>query len=84
MGGPTPPRSVMHKPTCPRTHYAMGHVIEKLYVMRAEARGIADAAVRAWRGPGRERDLVVQSLRRPGLPRSPGRSRGGGCRIRWR
>ncbi|BBJ39184.1 FUSC family protein [Streptomyces antimycoticus] len=44
----------------------MGHVIEKLYVMRAEARGIADAAVRAWRGPGRERDLVVQSLKAAG------------------
>ncbi len=44
----------------------MGHVIEKLSVMRAEARGIADAAVRAWRGPGRERDLVVQSLKAAG------------------
>ncbi|MFE9003299.1 aromatic acid exporter family protein [Streptomyces sp. NPDC007875] len=44
----------------------MGHVIEKLYVMRAEARGIANAAVRAWRGPGRERDLVVQSLKAAG------------------
>ncbi|GAA0543804.1 aromatic acid exporter family protein [Streptomyces antimycoticus] len=44
----------------------MGHVIEKLYVLRAEARGIADAAARAWRGPGRERDLVVQSLKAAG------------------
>ncbi|MEU5927696.1 FUSC family protein [Streptomyces antimycoticus] len=44
----------------------MGHVIEKLYVLRAEARGIAEAAARAWRGPGRERDLVVQSLKAAG------------------
>ncbi|SED01777.1 FUSC family protein [Streptomyces melanosporofaciens] len=44
----------------------MGHVIEKLYVMRAEARGIVDAAVRAGRGPGRERDLLVQSLKAAG------------------
>ncbi|WAP54439.1 FUSC family protein [Streptomyces sp. S465] len=41
----------------------MGHVIEKLYVIRVEVRGIADAAGRAWRAPGRERDLVVQSLK---------------------
>ncbi|AEM83156.1 FUSC family protein [Streptomyces violaceusniger] len=44
----------------------MGHMIEKLYVIRAEPRGIAGAAVRAWRGPGRERDLVVQSLKAAG------------------
>ncbi|NIY70080.1 FUSC family protein [Streptomyces malaysiensis] len=41
----------------------MGHVIEQLYVVRAGTRGIADAVVRAWRGPGRERDLLVQSLK---------------------
>ncbi|MBI0294077.1 FUSC family protein [Streptomyces sp. PRKS01-29] len=44
----------------------MGHGYEKLYVVRAEARGIVDAAVRAWRGPGRERDLLVQSLKAAG------------------
>ncbi|GAA2340839.1 FUSC family protein [Streptomyces violaceusniger] len=44
----------------------MGHGYEKLYVVRAEARGIVDAVVRAWRGPGRERDLLVQSLKAAG------------------
>ncbi|WP_432046895.1 FUSC family protein [Streptomyces asiaticus] len=44
----------------------MGHVNEKLYVLRAEARGIVDAATRAWQGPGRERDLLVQSLKAAG------------------
>ncbi|WP_262702460.1 MULTISPECIES: FUSC family protein [Streptomyces] len=44
----------------------MGHGYEKLYVVRAEARGIVDAAARAWRGPGRERDLLVQSLKAAG------------------
>ncbi|MBO3682538.1 FUSC family protein [Streptomyces sp. NEAU-YJ-81] len=31
--------------------------------MRAEFRAIADAVVRTWRGPGRERDVVVQALK---------------------
>lgn len=44
----------------------MGHVNEKLYMVRAEARGIVDAAARAWQGPGRERDLLVQSLKAAG------------------
>ncbi|MGW5443893.1 FUSC family protein [Streptomyces asiaticus] len=44
----------------------MGHVNEKLYVLRAEARGIVNAAARAWQGPGRERDLLVQSLKAAG------------------
>lgn len=57
----------------------MAHMIEKLYGVRAGARGVAQAAVRACRGPGRERDLVVQSLkagmtspRRPGPAPPPG------------
>ncbi|AGP53243.1 FUSC family protein [Streptomyces rapamycinicus] len=44
----------------------MGQTNEKLYVVRAEARGIVDAAARAWQGPGRERDLLVQSLKAAG------------------
>ncbi|WP_413805849.1 FUSC family protein [Streptomyces sp. OE57] len=44
----------------------MGHGYDKLYVVRAEARGIVHAAARAWQGPGRERDLLVQSLKAAG------------------
>ncbi|GLV75748.1 aromatic acid exporter family protein [Streptomyces hygroscopicus] len=44
----------------------MGHLIEKLRVIQAEGRGIGDAALRAWREPGRERDLLVQSLKAAG------------------
>ncbi|GAA1708811.1 FUSC family protein [Streptomyces yatensis] len=44
----------------------MAHMIENLYGVRAGARGVAQAAVRACRGPGRERDLVVQSLKAAG------------------
>ncbi|MFI8191751.1 aromatic acid exporter family protein [Streptomyces sp. NPDC085946] len=34
--------------------------------VRREGRGVAEAARAAWRGPGRERDLVVQSLKAAG------------------
>ncbi|WP_046084731.1 FUSC family protein [Streptomyces antioxidans] len=44
----------------------MGHANDKLYTVRAETRGIVDAAARAWQGPGRERDLLVQSLKAAG------------------
>lgn len=42
----------------------MAHMIEKLYGVRAGARGVAPAAVRACRGQGRERDLAAVAATR--------------------
>ncbi|MFF8594752.1 aromatic acid exporter family protein [Streptomyces sp. NPDC015220] len=60
---PADPRTAGHPPPRRRAHALAALSARPLRAVRDEARRVGRAARAVWRGPGRERDLLVQSMK---------------------